>query len=147
MTDDLASYIHFVVSPSSKEIVNYLSHNYIPDNEKPKYASLLTNLETTLDSILSDNDLTLPELIDDISIRCQDFVMFCDIHHQYFRSEECCQNLFSPKSVFNMHGTCFTTKPDMTEFVASSSSNWRVFFGMNAENSFSSHCNIKMSNL
>ena len=55
--------------------------------------------------------------------RCEDFISFCDIHNNYFATDEpdlpddfnCCKMYFDESPTFSTQGTCFTTKKNILE--------------------------------
>ena len=88
------------------------------------YLSTMDSLAKELDDLLSRLDTDILSLFEAISIKCEDFVFFCEYHrsmhiHADFditdSFESCCERFFNKTPFFNSAGTCYTTNAEMIE--------------------------------
>ena len=111
ISNELANYITMALDSSSASIYEIMSEIH------SDYCDEMDALAHELSQILEDLNMSLLDLFKALAVRCQDFLVFCQIHSQIYKGAACCQTVFRAEPIFSAVGTCFTTKAEIYEFI------------------------------
>eukprot|EP00095_Tigriopus_kingsejongensis_P003153 snap_masked-scaffold791_size96783-processed-gene-0.4 protein:Tk03153 transcript:snap_masked-scaffold791_size96783-processed-gene-0.4-mRNA-1 annotation:"histone h2a-like" len=79
--------------------------------------------EMELQETMRKYNMNIVELFQEVAVRCNDFIPYCDLHGSVYYSNgsdpdqiTCCERLFQNRPIFTPAGTCFVSTAEIWEF-------------------------------
>lgn len=82
-----------------------------PEHIFESYLGQQALFDNTLSNLTKSHNLTL--LLDNIMIKCEDFLVKCSYKSLFTKEVDCCEDMFDPKPFISKEGACFTTGKDL----------------------------------